>query len=156
MRPPAYDCVSDVPYEASNPSTSACSSFSLLFFLRSFRLMNRNPNQCIRQLSLLTLRLTTLLSRFRNARYSHQSAPRTQSNIARKPENTEDILTTRHTNRPQHTPPVRHHSRNRFRSIAQRCQFLFQLLHLPSETCAQVAQLAQRFQFAFLLVDARL
>lgn len=67
FRVPSRECVSHAAYSLS---TSDCSSFSLLFPLRRLRLMDRNPNQRIRQLSRLTIHLTTIaiLSRLRNPR----------------------------------------------------------------------------------------
>ena len=101
FRASSHSCTSRA---ACNLSTSACSSFSLLLPLRSLRLVNRNPNQRVRQLSRLTLRLTTItiLSRLRDPRYNQSiSLPYSQT-MTRKPRQQEvdsplAILTARNT-----------------------------------------------------------
>jgi hypothetical protein len=47
--------------------------------------------------------------------------------------------TTRHVNGPKYRRPIAHDSCDSLGTIAQRRQLLFELLHLPSETCGQVA-----------------
>lgn len=63
-------------------------------------------------------------------------------------------LTASHVDRPQDGIPITQNLGYRLRPVAQRREFGFELLHLPCQSGAEVAELLEGLQLGLLFVDA--